>query len=394
MRLAHLADLHLGFRQYGRQNSQGINQREADVARSFRLAIDGVIAARPDAVVVAGDVFHSVRPTNPAILDSFNQFRRLRESLPDAPIVLVAGNHDTPRSVETGSILRLFEVIGDVHVITNEPTTLILEQLDLAVTGVPYAAVVAAGGSPRIEPEPTTRWNVKVQHSEIAGLLPGDRSVSGVPVEPGDLQAEQWDYVALGHYHIAQRVRPNAWFSGSLEYVTSNPWGELREKSPLAAAGDKGWLLVTLGDDVPQVEFHRVERARRHIDLDPIHAAGMGAEEIDAIVEERVGRVAGGVADQLVRLVVYDVPRIVARDLDHARIREIKARALHFRFDIRRPLPVREVGVTAPGRRQTLPDLVEDYLSRRPMSADVDRAALVTLGLEYLNQVESDVSES
>ena len=43
MRLAHLADVHLGFRQYHRLNAQGINQREADVAAAFRTAIEQVI---------------------------------------------------------------------------------------------------------------------------------------------------------------------------------------------------------------------------------------------------------------------------------------------------------------------------------------------------------------
>ena len=62
MRLVHLADLHLGFRQYQRLTPAGINQREADVAGTFRRALDRVIALRPDLVLVAGDVFHTVRP--------------------------------------------------------------------------------------------------------------------------------------------------------------------------------------------------------------------------------------------------------------------------------------------------------------------------------------------
>ncbi|HTC24368.1 MAG TPA: metallophosphoesterase, partial [Gemmatimonadales bacterium] len=96
MKLAHIADPHLGARQYHRQTPSGINQREADVAHAFRTAIDDVIAARPDAVIVAGDLFHTVRPTNAAIVFAFAQFQRLREALPDAAMVLVAGNHDTP----------------------------------------------------------------------------------------------------------------------------------------------------------------------------------------------------------------------------------------------------------------------------------------------------------
>src|SRR3954470_17552441 len=132
VKVAHLADPHLGARQYHRQTSGGINQREADVARAFRLTVDGVIAAEPDAVVIAGDLFHSVRPSNSAIVFAFHQFQRLREALPGAPIVLIAGNHDTPRSVETGSILRLFEELG-VDVAGDEARRFVYPELDLSV---------------------------------------------------------------------------------------------------------------------------------------------------------------------------------------------------------------------------------------------------------------------
>ena len=98
MKIAHIADPHLGIRQYHRQTPAGINQREADVAQAFRLTVDAVIEARPDAVVVAGDLFHSVRPTNAAIVFAFRQFQRLHEALPGAPVILIAGNHDTPQS--------------------------------------------------------------------------------------------------------------------------------------------------------------------------------------------------------------------------------------------------------------------------------------------------------
>ena len=40
MRLVHLADIHLGFRQYQRQTPTGINQREADVGESLQRVID------------------------------------------------------------------------------------------------------------------------------------------------------------------------------------------------------------------------------------------------------------------------------------------------------------------------------------------------------------------
>ncbi|HEU4749243.1 MAG TPA: metallophosphoesterase, partial [Gemmatimonadaceae bacterium] len=112
MRLVHLADIHLGFRQYQRQTPLGINQREADVAISLRRVIDKVIELAPELVLVAGDVFHTVRPPNPAILHAYLEFTRLVKMLPDTRVVMVAGNHDTPLTAETSSILKLFTSLG------------------------------------------------------------------------------------------------------------------------------------------------------------------------------------------------------------------------------------------------------------------------------------------
>jgi exonuclease SbcD len=390
VRLAHLADPHLGVRQYHRQTSSGINQREADVARAFRLAVDGVIAARPDAVVVAGDLFHSVRPTNAAIVFAFKQFQRLREALPDAPIVLVAGNHDTPRSAETGSILRLFEELG-VDVAVDEARRLEYPALDLSVLAVPHQALVGQE-RPELRPQGGARRQLMVLHGEIEGVLPTQRHTveyGGALVGLRDLAVEEWSYIALGHYHVQHEVAPHTWYSGSLEYVGTNIWGELTDEAEQGIRG-KGWLLADL--DRGTVAREPVPASRPIIDFEPIRGDGLGAEALDKLIQERLHAVPGGVADRIVRLRVYDVPRHVARELDHAAIREWKAEALHFHLDIRRPEVQRTVGVGAPGRRQTLPDLVRDYLRGRPLPAELDREEFVRLGGDLMDAVERDLA--
>jgi DNA repair protein SbcD/Mre11 len=390
VRLAHLADPHLGVRQYHRQTPSGINQREADVARAFRLAVDGVIAARPDAVVVAGDLFHSFRPTNAAIVFAFKQFQRLREALPDAPIVLVAGNHDTPRSAETGSILRLFEELG-VDVAVDEARRLEYPALDLSMLAVPHHALVGQE-RPELRPEGGARRQVMVLHGEIEGVLPTQRHTveyGGALVGLRELAVEQWSYIALGHYHVQHEVAPHTWYSGSLEYVGTNIWGELTDEAVQGIRG-KGWLLVDV--DRGSVTREPVPASRPIIDLEPIRGDGLGAEALDKLIEERLHAVPGGVADRIVRLRVYDVPRHVARELDHAAIRDRKAEALHFHLDIHRPEVQRTVGVGAPGRRQTLPDLVRDYLRGRPLPAELDREEFVRLGGDLMDAVERDLA--
>jgi len=390
VKLAHIADPHLGIRQYHRQTSAGINQREADVAQAFRATIDGVIAARPDVVVFAGDLFHSVRPSNSAIVFAFRQLQRLREALPNAPVVLIAGNHDTPRTVETGSILRLFEELG-VDVATDEPRRLVYPELDLSIFAVPREAILSAE-PPALQPEGSQKHQVLVAHFEVEGEYPLGHVATeygGAVISRRELHLEGWTYIALGHYHTQHQVAKNAWYSGSLDFIGPNIWGEASDEVDHGSHG-KGWLLVDL--ETLRVERRPVPAARAVLDLEPVRAEGKSAEAVDTLIAERIASAPGGISDQIVRLRVFDIPRYVARELNHAAIRGFKADALHFQLDFRRPELQRTTGVGAPGRRQTLPELVSSYLEGRPLPAELDRAAFVRLGRELMDSVERDLA--
>jgi len=388
VKLAHLADLHLGFRQFHRQTAGGLNQREADVANAFRRTIEQVIAERPDVVIVAGDLFHSVRPTNHSILLAFNEFHRLREALPNAPLILVAGNHDTPRSTETGSIFGLFASLG-ADVVADAPRRLVYPSIGLSVMAVPDAAL-RGGELPALARDGLEPCQVLVLHGEVEGLFPADRSAveyGGAVFPPAMLARGGWDYVALGHYHVQREVSPRVWYSGSLEYVSTNPWGELEEERKSGSTG-KGWLMVNL--PVGTVERRPIALARRFIDLPHIDGSDRSAAELDAGIAAALSAVPGGHADQVIRQVVRDVPRHIAREMDHAMIRRYKAEALHYLLDLRRPVSQRETGVGSPGRRQTLPELVEEYLGWRLLPGEVDRETFVRAGVDLIRTVERE----
>jgi DNA repair exonuclease SbcCD nuclease subunit len=387
VKLAHLADLHLGFRQYERQTPRGGNQREADVAEAFRRAVDDVIAQRPNLIAFAGDIFHSVRPTNPAILFLFQQLQRLRAALPDAPIVMIAGEHDTPRSVETGTILRLYEALG-VEVVVDQARRLSFPSLDCAVLAVPHQAMMQAD-RPALRPQGGATFNVLLLHGQLPGLgeARGTLEYGGAPLDLHDLAPAQWNYVALGHYHVAQEVAANAWYAGSLEYVSPNPWGQLQDERERGRAG-KCYLLVDLktGRVTPQA----ISPVRRHVDLPIIEGKGLTAKELDERIAAAVTAAKPPIDDQVVRLLAFDVSRDTARALDHAAIRTYKTRALHFQLDLRRPEVERLEPAGPAGRRHTLPDLTRAFLERRPLDADLDRAELVRLGVEYVQHAEQE----
>ncbi|MFN8666397.1 MAG: DNA repair exonuclease [Gemmatimonadaceae bacterium] len=385
MRLVHLSDLHLGYRQFQRQTPAGINQREADIATVFRGVVDRVIALAPDIVVIAGDIFHNVRPPNPAILHAFSQFARLTQSLPQAIVVLVAGNHDSPRAAETGCILRLFAPLG-IHVVDGEAQRLAFPERDLSILAVPDTGVPQRV---QLDPDASVSCNVLVLHGEVEGILPAaavHAERTAVAITPEELGAARWSYVALGHYHVYRQVAPNAYYCGSLEYTSANPWGELAEEKAAKLPG-KGFLEYDLATG--KRTFHPIKPARPLLDLAVIQARGMAASDIDAAIKANVARIPGGIEDKIVRQVVRDVPRHIAREIDHKLLRELKKRALHFHLDTRRPDILRaSVGQGSAGRRASLMDMVRDKLRGRPLTSDIDREHLVERGLAYLAEAE------
>jgi hypothetical protein len=384
MRLIHISDLHLGFRQYQRQTPTGINQREADVAAAFKRAIDKMIDLAPDLILFAGDIFHAVRPTNPAILHAFTQFSRLRSELPNAIVVIIAGNHDTPRASETGCILRLFKELG-IHVVDREPERLAFPDRDLSILAVPDAL----RDHPVLEPDAAAKYNVLLIHCEITGTIAATAMAqerATIEIRPEEIDAQQWSYVALGHYHVYRQLAPNMYYSGSMEYTSVNTWSELAEEKSVKLPG-KGMVEYDLA--TAKRKFHPLQSTRPLVDLPPINARGMSSADLDAAIQAGVERISGGIDDKIVRQVVRDVPRHIARELDHKALRELKRRALHYHLDTRRPEVIRAVASGGPGRRPSLADTVRDHLQRRVMPGDIDRERLVGLGLDYLREAET-----
>jgi hypothetical protein len=386
MRLVHISDLHLGYRQFQRLTPTGVNQREADVAGTFRTAIDRIIGLRPDVVIVAGDVFHSSRPTNQAILHAFLQFSRLVQALPGTDVVVVAGNHDSPRSSEIGGILPLLGQIG-VHVVDRDAKRLTVAHGQLSILAIPDLLGLVC---PSFTPDPEIKYNVLAGHLEIQGMLPAAVAAAdpaAVSISRDELDTSRWDYVALGHYHVYREIAPNSFYCGSIDYTSVNPWGERNEEREAGVNG-KGFIERNLatGDHT----FHPLPASRPLVDLPPINARQLTAAEIDEKIRGVIEAVKGGIDDKIVRLLVRDAPRHIARELDHKAIRDYKRRALNFHLDVRRPDILRLHSSGAPGgRAMELKDIVAEKLRWRTLDPGLDREALIARALGYLDDAQA-----
>lgn len=374
MRLAHLADLHLGYRQFDRADARGMNQRETDVEEAVRRAIADVITQAPDVVVFAGDIFHSIRPPNAAVLFLVAQLRRLRAELPAAVLVMIAGDHDTAKAVEAGCILPLFEEFG-ILVASRE-----IRRVPVAgglVTAVPNAAL--RNGLPA--PDPAAALNVLVTHGDVPGF---GAPAPNVKIDVDQVSAAGWHYVALGHYHACSKVAERMWYAGSLEWVATNPWEEqVRER--MNDIPSKGWLLVDVARGEPT--FQPIP-GRRLVQVLPIDAGGMSPAELDTRLAEYVAlaEIDGAIA----RCVVTNVSKDVKRAMNHQQVREWKARALNFNLDLRKPASE----VSTPERRAalhgSLQEQVAAFFRDRELPPDIDRAAFVERGLLVFEDVGLD----
>jgi exonuclease SbcD len=110
LRIAHIADTHIGMENYGRINPEtGLNQRLHDFLASLDQAIDGAIGAGVDLVAFAGDIYKTRDPTPTHQREFARRIHRLTSA--GIQTILVAGNHDVPLSAGRATSVDIFRAL-------------------------------------------------------------------------------------------------------------------------------------------------------------------------------------------------------------------------------------------------------------------------------------------
>jgi DNA repair exonuclease SbcCD nuclease subunit len=209
MKIAHLADIHLGFQRFAGSRS---TVRKYDVFNSFRTAVVQCIEERVDAVVIAGDLFDTPDPDNETLLFAIQMLTWLRDE--GKEVVIASGNHETPKSSRT----HVFSILADIglHAIHDETAVLDLDCGRFVV--VPWMFK-------QLNWEEIPAGDYLVIHT-AAMKSPG--MASSFRVWPKDMEMK-WDYVALGDWHKRVNIQPehNVWYPGAIERFS---FGEQDEK--------------------------------------------------------------------------------------------------------------------------------------------------------------------
>ncbi len=224
MKIVHTSDLHIGHL---------INtiERESEFLELFDWLSQKINKLKPDAFIIAGDIFDQYFPSNSALELYYNFLLSLRDSV--EKIIVVGGNHDSFKTLKAPKeILKLLNIV----VVSGSEDNYyeIVEFKDFVIVAVSYLreSILKKYDSSlniaikKIYQELLLKAKKSYPNKKIVAT--GHLTIKGASLSDserelyiGNIEAisssifKGYDYVALGHIHRAQKIDQNIFYSGS-----------------------------------------------------------------------------------------------------------------------------------------------------------------------------------
>ena len=247
MKFAHLADTHLGYRQFG------LYEREKDFYEVFEKIIDRIIEEKVDFVIHSGDLFDNSRPSPIALLTFQKGLIKLKNA--NIPVYAIAGNHDSVLRKNSIPPQVLFKKFG-LKVISPINTNYMYH--DVFIAGLPFYSS-------------SQYKNLKNKLSELSKKAAShEKSIlvlhQGIDkyfnlqyeLEIGDIP-DNFTYYAMGHLH---NYINDDFGEGKLVYPGSSEVWKTTELGDYRKNG-KGFVIVDLGGKKPSVERINIDLTRK-----------------------------------------------------------------------------------------------------------------------------------
>lgn len=233
----HIADIHLGYQQYGLQ------ERFDDFSRTFLSLVEQAIARQVNFVLLAGDLFEK-RTVDPlAMRVAIEGLTQLQEA--GIPVLAVEGNHERAYFQEQYSWMDFLDALGYLRLLNPrfEGGVPILElhgeeggaYVDLAggirVYGLQYygasigKAVQGFAAALAHMDHSAVQYTILMLHAGLEGQLEHTGRLKYDDLAP---LRERVDYVALGHIHKPYSVEEWIYNPGSPETnsIEETTWPE------------------------------------------------------------------------------------------------------------------------------------------------------------------------
>jgi DNA repair protein SbcD/Mre11 len=259
MRFLHLADVHLGFQQYG------LKERFNDFGFAFERAITYGLREHVDAILIAGDLFHKSAIEPSAFLQATKALHSTRDA--EIPVIVIEGNHDQIRYRDQNSWLDVLNSEGYINLLRadfpqdaccnlapwDEKTHkgAYIDIQNVRIVGLQWLGASVPAMFPDFVnslsqlPRSTVNFTVLLTHAALEG------EIENVPIYLNDDQLQPLqtlvNYLALGHLHKPFEKNDWAYNPGSLEVYD---FSEIR--------WTKGWYDVIISPEgnkkVTQIE--------------------------------------------------------------------------------------------------------------------------------------------
>ncbi|MCH8989467.1 MAG: exonuclease SbcCD subunit D [Chloroflexi bacterium] len=295
MRVLHFSDLHIGVENYGRTDPEtGLSTRLGDFLDSLDQVVEFALNEGVDLVLLAGDAYKGRDPSQTHQREFAKRLNRLSQS--GIPTFLLVGNHDLPAASSRATAVDIFPTleVANIYVGSNlENYNVATPSGPLQVLAVPWprrSAILSREDTrglsidqvrQALEERLTDGIEIKAREldPDIPAILTGHVTVNGATVGTersmmlgqdhvllvSALDRPEVEYVALGHIHKHQILRPDppmVVYSGSLQRVDFSEEGD-----------EKGFCVVDLDPTAPQgrrmtnFEFHKLD-ARNFVTVD------------------------------------------------------------------------------------------------------------------------------
>jgi exonuclease SbcD len=325
MRVLHFSDLHIGVENYGRIDPEtGLSTRLGDFLYSLDQVVEFALTESVDLVLLAGDAYKGRDPSQTHQREFAKRLNRLSQA--GIPTFLLVGNHDLPAASSRATAVDIFPTLEVANVYVGNS----LKTYDVStpsgpiqVLAVPWprrSAILSREDSRGMSIEQVRQAleerltegidiEAKKLNPDVPAIITAHVTVNGATVGTersmmlgqdhvllvSALDLPQVEYVALGHIHKHQILRPDppmVVYSGSLQRVDFSEEGD-----------EKGFCIVDLDQAAPQgqrmtnFEFHKLD-ARTFVTVD----VSVEPQDVDptATVVRAINR--KNVADAVVRV--------------------------------------------------------------------------------------------
>ncbi len=366
MKFCHISDTHLGYSAYRKlHKNEGINLREVDIRTSFENAVNKIIKLKPDFVIHTGDLFDSYRPNNRTVIFTIKKLLELAET---TKLIIISGNHSTPRTANYGSVFEVLEFFPQIKVIYkgHYETVQISNTL---IHDVPECI-----DDKQIHKElkkiklDENKHNVIAVHCGLSGHQEYSMDEFGETLLPEKYLNMDFDYIALGHFHRFSKINKKTYYAGSTERTSFNE-----------ASEEKGFIIYNLENS--SLAFEELD-IRKMIDLS-LECANLDSKAVNGKLLSLLKK--NSIEEAIVKIKLLNLNPQAYRELDNEEISRITKNCTQ--FSINPKILSEKDGKELNSEIGNIEKEFTDFINKRKESH------LADIGLQYLRQAKEDETD-